>query len=179
MGWLRGQVVYCGPASPPGLTAWRGVYGADECVAGQYQVGNGAAGGGASAGSRPGRESRGGSGWPLRSGRLRPMTGRMPLQLKRTSGPENACAPCRGAGRRRGSPAGGRGEHPRAGGGGDTPHQESSVVGWMETRRLSSLVRDDDHDPWYDHHAGGQRRPKPPRISGGCRRIPYRLSVIR
>jgi hypothetical protein len=33
-------------------------------------------------------------------------------------------------------------------------------------RRLRSLVKDDDHDDWYDHHEGGQMAHKPPRIHG-------------
>jgi hypothetical protein len=33
-------------------------------------------------------------------------------------------------------------------------------------RRLAWLVRDDDHDDWYDHHQGGQKPHKPPRIHG-------------
>jgi hypothetical protein len=32
-------------------------------------------------------------------------------------------------------------------------------------RRLRSLVKDEDHDSWYDDHPGGQKKPKPPRIS--------------
>lgn len=31
---------------------------------------------------------------------------------------------------------------------------------------LRSLVKDQDHDSWYDDHPGGQTKPKPPRIHG-------------
>lgn len=45
-----------------------------------------------------------------------------------------------------------------------------SGVRWAgrSLRRLRALVEGDDHDPWYDDHPGGQKKPKPPRISQGA-----------
>jgi hypothetical protein len=43
-----------------------------------------------------------------------------------------------------------------------------SALQWAgrKLRRLPSLVKDEDHDSWYDDHPGGQTMPKPPRITG-------------
>jgi hypothetical protein len=43
-----------------------------------------------------------------------------------------------------------------------------SALQWARRRlrTLRSLVKDEDHDSWYDDHPGGQTKPKPPRIHG-------------
>ena len=44
-------------------------------------------------------------------------------------------------------------------------------LGWAKERlqRLRALVRDEDHDPWYDEHDGGQHKSPNvgPNLGGG------------
>ena len=41
---------------------------------------------------------------------------------------------------------------------------------WNKLRNLRALVRDEDHDPWYDDHSGGQEKSPNigPNLGGGA-----------